>query len=166
MNEPTTPTPSPHGEPSTEERIAMLERQRQEHLDGWKRAKADYLNLKKQTDKEKQEIARFAVAQTVMRFLPIYDNLARALKHIPVKDQDQEWAKGLNHIRKLYEDALKAMGLMLIPTIGHPFDHARHHAVSKVKRPGITPGTIVEELKSGFMAENQVLEPANVIVAE
>jgi molecular chaperone GrpE len=58
------------------------------------------------------------------------------------------------------------MGLELIPTVGQQFDPQRHHAISKVKQDGVKPGTIVEEIKSGFMAADRVLEPANVVVAE
>lgn len=146
--------------------LTTLEKQAQEHLEGWKRAKADYLNLKKQTDREKQEIAQFAVAQTILVFLPIYDNLARALKHVPAEQMNNEWAKGLLHIRKQFEDGLKNLGLELIPTVGQTFDPAKHHAVSRVKHDGATPGTIVEEVSSGFQSADRVIEPAQVIVAE
>jgi molecular chaperone GrpE len=146
--------------------MVALERQAQEHLDGWKRAKADYLNLKKQTDREKQEIAQFAVSQTILLFLPIYDNLGRALKHVPADQLQTDWAKGLEHTRKQFEGALGTMGLALIPTVGQMFDPARHHAVSKVKKEGVAPGTIIEEVKSGFQASDRVLEPAQVVVAE
>jgi molecular chaperone GrpE len=163
--EPNQPV-EPVNESPTEERIKSLERLNAEHLDGWKRAKADYLNLKKQTDKEKQEIAQFAVAQTILHFLPMYDNLNLAIKHIPEDEQRKDWVKGIIHIRKQYTDALDTMGLKIIPTVGEQFDPAKHHAISKTKREGMNPGTIVEEVKAGFMAENRVLAPASVIVAE
>lgn len=153
-------------EPNVMSEIEVLQKQAQEHLDGWKRAKADYLNLKKQADKEKQEIAQFAVAQTIMQFLPLYDNLGRALRHVPDEQLNTDWAKGLAHTRKQFADALKGLGIDLIPTMGQQFDPAKHHAVSKRKQEGVAPGAILEEVKSGFQTAERVIEPAQVIVAE
>lgn len=157
------PAPSQH---DLDERVDQLERQVQEHLDGWKRAKADYLNLKKQTDKEKAEIAQFAQATAVMEFLPVYDNLKRAEQHIPEDRKSEEWVKGIIHIQKQFEDVMKSLGLEPIPTVGQPFDPNRHHAVSKKPQEGVAPGIIIEELKSGFLWNDRVLAPAQVIVAE
>lgn len=146
--------------------LARLQKLSDEHLEGWKRAKADYLNLKKQTDKDRTEIAQFAQAAAVVRFLPIYDNLKRSAEHIPVDQQSQEWVKGLTHIQKQFEDVLHQMGIEPIPTVGHAFDPNRHHAVHKVKAEGAVSGSIVAELGSGFMIGDRVLEPAKVTVAE
>ncbi len=152
--------------PELDQKVAVLEKQLQEHIDGWKRAKADYLNLKKQSEKEKTDIMQYAQGAVVLEFLPIYDNLKRAVKHIPVEQQSQEWFKGLAHIQRQFEEALKSMNITPIATEGQPFDHAKHHAVSKVKKEGVKSDTIVEEVKSGFMAGDKVLEPAQVVVAE
>ncbi|MBI5467086.1 MAG: nucleotide exchange factor GrpE [Candidatus Kerfeldbacteria bacterium] len=148
------------------DKLTRLEQQAKEHLEGWQRAKADYLNLKRQSEKEKQEIAQYAQAGAVLQFLPIYDNLKRAEQHIPAEYLSQEWVKGVIHIQKQFEDTLKAMGIVPIATVGQPFDPNQHHAVQKVKQDGAQPGTIVQEVKSGFMIGERVLEPAQVVVAE
>lgn len=147
-------------------KIERLEKQLAEHTDGWKRAKADYLNLKKQTDKEKGEIVQYAQGAVVLEFLPIYDNLKRAIQHIPSEDLEAEWVKGITHILRQFEEALKAMNITPIKTDGEMFDHAKHHAISKIKKEGLKSDTIIEEVKSGFMAGDRVLEPAQVVVAE
>lgn len=149
-----------------QEQITKLQQQLDEHTDGWKRAKADYLNLKKQTDKEKMDIVQFAQGAVVLEFLPIYDNLKRAIKHIPTDQLEVEWVKGVTHILRQFDEALKAMNISPIKSEGERFDHAKHHAISKVKKEGIAADTIIEEVKSGFMAGDRVLEPAQVIVAE
>lgn len=146
--------------------IDRLQQLADEHLDGWKRAKADYLNLKKQTDKEKGEIAQFAQAAAVMQFLPVYDNLKRSTAHIPSDQQELDWVKGVMHIQKQFTDVLKQIGIEPIPTVGERFDPNRHHAVQTVKKEGVPSGSIVEELGSGFMLNGRVLEPAKVTVAE
>jgi molecular chaperone GrpE len=148
------------------EQIAKLQQQLAEHTDGWKRAKADYLNLKKQTDKEKQELFHYAQGAAVIEFLPIYDNLKRAIKHIPADQLELDWVKGLTHILRQFEEALKAMNITIVTTEGETFDHTKHHAISKVKKDGVATDTIIEEVKTGFMAGDRVLEPAQVVVAE
>ncbi len=167
MDEQTTPT--------IPEELAKLQKLADEHLAGWQRAKADYLNLKRQAEKEREDIAKYAQAGAVLQFLPIYDNLKRAATHIPDEQKSQDWVKGLTHIQKQFEDILKTMGLTPITTIGSTFDPNLHHAVHKVSglkagsgsagKP-VPSGTIVEEVKSGFMLGDRVLEPAQVTVAE
>lgn len=148
------------------DKVKLLEQQLAEHTDGWKRAKADYLNLKKQSEKEKADIVQFSQGAVVLEFLPIYDNLKRAIKHIPADQMEIEWVKGVTHILRQFEEALKAMNITPIKTEGEPFDHLKHHAISKVKKDGMKSDTVIEEVKSGFMAGDKVLEPAQVVVAE
>lgn len=155
----TTDQPSP-------DQIARLEQQVQEHLDGWKRAKADYLNLKKQAEKDKQDIAQFAQASAVLAFLPIYDNLKLATKHIPDDQREQEWVKGIQHILRQFEETLRTMQIEPIKSEGETFDPTLHYAVSKTKKDGAAPGTIVAEQKTGWKIGDRVLEPSQVIVAE
>lgn len=155
-----------HDVQALHEKVQKLETQLQEHIDGWKRAKADYLNLKKQGEKERGEIIQYAQGAVVLEFLPIYDNLKRAIKHIPSDQLEVEWVKGITHILRQFEEALKAMNITPIPTEGQPFDHAKHHAISRIKKDGVKADTVIEEVKSGFMAGEKVLEPAQVVVAE
>lgn len=156
--------------PMADEHVNELQRLQQQvadHLDGWKRAKADYLNLKKQSEKEKQELAQFAQAAAVLSFLPVYDNLKRAWDHVPQDQRDQDWVKGFQLIAKQFEDILKQAGLSAIdPQPGDPFDPAQHHAVSNVKADGTTSGAVVATVKMGWRAADKVLEPAQVTVAE
>jgi molecular chaperone GrpE len=63
--------------------LELAQKKEQEHLDGWKRAKADYLNLKKETEKRQIEIIQFANAALVAELLPIFDHFKLALQHTP-----------------------------------------------------------------------------------
>ena len=146
--------------------VANLEAKAQEHFANWQRAVADYQNLKKQNEKDRQDVVQFAVSNTVLAFTPIYDNLKRAVKHIPADQLELDWVKGVTHIIKQFEESLKIFNIALIPTVGQPFDHTKHHAVSKVKQEGVATDTILDEVKSGFMMNDKVIEPAQVVVAE
>jgi len=139
----------------------------EEYLNGWRRAKADYSNLKKDFEKKEKEIVQFANATLILEIMPIYDNLKLAWKHIPKEHKkEDEWLKGLEHIKKQFADMLKKLGLDEIKTIGEKFDPELHEAVSTEKVEGKKSGEIIEEIKSGYKLYNKVLEPAKVKIAE
>ncbi|XOU94574.1 MAG: nucleotide exchange factor GrpE [Candidatus Kerfeldbacteria bacterium] len=139
----------------------------EEYLNGWKRAKADYSNQKKEFERKEQEIIQFANATLILEIMPIYDNFKLAWKHIPEEHKNEdEWLKGIEHIKKQFADMLKRLGLEEIPTVGEKFDPELHEAVGTEKVEGKKSGEIVEEIKSGYKLYNKVLEPAKVKTAE
>lgn len=152
--------PEPHPE------LEQLKKQVAEYLDGWKRAKADYLNLKRETEKEKQELVEFANAALLVQLLPLYDHFKRALAAIPSKERTTDWEKGVEAIYREFQNVLKSIGVEEIPTVGEKFDPSKHHAVGREKREGITPDTILTETRTGFTLKGKVLGPSQVIVAE
>lgn len=165
MDDQQTPQPEAMQIPD-DQVVANLEAKAQEHFANWQRSVADYQNLKKQNEKDRQEVVQYAVSNTVLAFTPIYDNLKRAVKHIPAEQLELDWVKGVTHIIKQFEDALQLFSITVIPTVGQPFDHAKHHAVSKIKQEGAATDTILDEVKTGFTMNGKVIEPAQVVVAE
>lgn len=171
--QPTTPTPDPSIPIEADPKVVMAEEQHQmklaqqvvEYLNGWKRAQADYQNLKRSSEKEKQEIAQFAQWQTITALLPIYDNLKRAIKHIPLDHQKTDWVVGLVHTKRLFDDTLKKLGVEPVATHGQMFDPKLHHAVSKQSAGNLPSGMIVEETQTGWRSGDTVLLPAQVVVA-
>ncbi len=146
--------------------LEKLRQQADEYLKGWQRAKADYLNLKKQAERDKEELTRFASAALILEFLPIYDHFKRAMNHVPGDAQQLDWVKGLGHIQGQFQTLFKALGIEEVPTVGHVFDPTLHEAVAKEKREGTAPNTILEELSTGFRLEGKLLAPAKVKVSE
>lgn len=152
--------------PLTTSELELAQKQAADYLAGWQRAKADYLNLKKQTEREKSEIAKFANAALLVELFPIYSNLKRALEHVPAEQQETDWVKGVGHIVQQFKQLFQTFGIDEIKTAGERFNHDLHHAIAKEKRPGAEPGTILAELKTGFTMHGKVIEPAQVRVAE
>ncbi|MFA5030321.1 MAG: nucleotide exchange factor GrpE [Patescibacteria group bacterium] len=138
----------------------------EEYLDGWKRAKADYLNLKKETEKKLEESMQYANAALILQMLPINDHFKLAMEHIPEAEKENTWVKGIIHIRKEFQDLLKQFGIEEIKTIGETFDPEFHEAVSKEKAEGIESGKIIKEAQPGYKLFNKVLQHARVVVAE
>lgn len=156
---PTTPTPAP-----TE--MEKLQQLNQEYLDGWKRAKADYLNLKRDAEKEKTEIVQFANAGLLLELFPIVDNFQTALKHVPEASKKENWVQGFSHIERQFLDLLKTMGVEPIKTLGEKFNPEFHDAAGTEKREGVEPGVVVEEVRSGYTIQGKVIRHAKVKVSE
>jgi len=150
--------------PKTE--LEKLKKQNEEYLAGWQRAKADYLNLKKETEKKSKELVQFANAGLILQVLPIYENFKTAWEHIPADDQKKDWVAGVGHIKKQLEDLLNSLGLEPIKTVEEKFDANLHEAVGSEKAEGKEDGIILKEVKGGFRLYDQVLEVAKVIVVK
>ncbi len=136
-----------------------------EYLSGWKRSLADYENLKKETGKQLQDLGSGAQLQVLLGLLPIYDHFKLALEHVPQKEREIEWVRGLYHIKQQFESFLKNLSVKEIPTIGTAFDPIYHQAV------GFEPsdreeGLIISEAAGGYQINGRVIKPAQVIVAQ
>ncbi len=160
------PAPQPPKSPAPETDVPKLRRQADEYLQGWQRAKADYLNLKKQAEREKEEMVQFANAALLLQLLPIYDHFKRALEHVPEDARQTEWVKGVGHIRGQFQSFFKTLGIEEIPTVNQLFDPGQHEAVARAKQDGVAPDTVLEELATGFTFRGKVLIPAKVKVSE
>jgi molecular chaperone GrpE len=156
--------PNDKGNSVPNNEIDELKAKCEEYLNGWKRAKADYLNLKKETEEKQKSFADFANAALLVQILPIYDNFKKALQLLPT-EQDS-WVEGIKQIKKQMEDLLKNYGIEEIKTIGEKFDPQLHEAVGKEKKQGMDPDTIISESSSGYLMNGKVLVAAKVIVAE
>lgn len=157
--------------------LELTKKKMEEYLDGWKRAKADYINFKKETEKQQQEIMQFANATLILELLPIYDNFKLAWQHIPEDKSAQDgsdsggkensdWLKGIEQIKKQFGDMLRKLGIEEIKTVGEKFDPELHESVAKEKVEGTKPDIITEEVKGGYKLYDRVLEHAKVKVAE
>ena len=135
--------------------------------DRWKRAMADLDNLRKRYARElarEREAERERVASA---FLPVLDNLERALEHAgsdAAYDQDA-LVRGLRSVREQALGVLAALGYPRQDEAGVPFDPARHEAVSVEEETEAAPGTVVRVLHPGYGEGERQLRPAAVAVA-
>ncbi|MFH1235358.1 MAG: nucleotide exchange factor GrpE [Parcubacteria group bacterium] len=161
-------TVQPKGESAEghKSQIEILKKQAEEYLDGWKRAKADYLNQKKEFEKREKEIVQFANAGLIIELLPIYNHLKLALKHKPAHQDTADWVKGIEHIAQELKAFFSQMGIEEIPTEGEKFDHDKHEAVAHEKREGVEHDVIIEEIEPGYMMLGKTIHPAKVKVAQ
>ncbi|MBI2426385.1 MAG: nucleotide exchange factor GrpE [Candidatus Kerfeldbacteria bacterium] len=137
----------------------------QTNLDGWKRAKADYQNLLKDSARERLETVKFATENLLHELLPLVDYFKYGLKAVPEAEKNSAWMQGMTHIYNQFMSVLKDHGVEELKTVGEKFDPAMHQSVEEVKSD-TKPGTIVEEVASGFRLNGKVIQVAKVKISK
>jgi molecular chaperone GrpE len=145
----------------------------EEYLAGWKRAQADYANLKKEMENDRREFAKYANERLLSNLLPAIDQYETALAFVPsldgasddLKKKLDNWLIGIKAVRSMWESAFKDIGLEKVPTDG-AFDPNLHEAVADEAVEGKEPGSIVRVTQSGWRLNGKVLRPAKVITAK
>lgn len=143
--------------------LAEAQAQAAEYKDGWQRALADFQNYKRRTDAEKADTYQMAVASIVRRYLPILDDLERALAARP---DGQPWADGIELIYRKLLTILENEGVRRIEANGQAFDPNFHEAVSQETADGMESGQVIAVVQNGYMLGDRVIRPAQVRVAE
>ena len=131
------------------------------------RLRADYANLRKRIERERGEVERFANFALVARLLPVLDNLERALAvdhgEGPHNDALRE---GLAMIHRELTGQLRREGLAPMEVRGRYFDPLLHDAVATEARADVAEGTVVDELRKGYLFHDRVLRAALVKVCK
>jgi molecular chaperone GrpE len=143
--------------------LEKCQKEKEEYLNGWKRAKADFINFKNQMEGAQKELIRFANLGMILRFLPIYDGLKKACLSLNLEDP---WAKGILNIKKQFDDFLKSLDIEEIKTVGEEFNPELHDAVAKEKREGVESDVVLEEVNGGYKMGGKVIMAAKVVVSE
>ncbi len=166
---PETETPE-EGAPSEEvstlrEQLSTAQAQAQEYLDGWQRARAEFANYKRRVERDRKQMRQDAVARVVIRYLPIVDDLERALQNRPQEGEGAAWAEGIELVYRKLLAALEANGVKPMQALGEHFDPSLHEAVMQEPSDEYESGQIIEVLQPGYWIGERVLRPALVKVA-
>jgi len=135
-----------------------LEEQKERYL----RLAAEYDNFRKRSQREKETVYSDAAADTIAAFLPVLDNLDRALT---VETADEAFKKGVLMIQKQFYDCLEKLKCSEIEAKGEQFDPNLHNAVMHVDDETVDDNTVVEVFQKGFKINDRVIRHAMVKVA-
>ena len=139
-----------------------LKIQLDETNDRLKRIAAEFDNYKKRNEKEKVGMYSSVMADVVSNFLPVIDNLEKA---VAAETKDEEYKKGVELMYQQFKDVLGSKGVKEIETVGKTFDPELHEAVSLVVDENLGEKEIKEEFRKGYMIGNRVIRHSMVIVA-
>ena len=123
---------------------------------------AEYDNFRKRSQKEKEGLYGDIKSDTVSKFLPVYDNLARALAQ---STEDEAYRKGVEMIMNQFNTTLEKLGVSRIESLGQKFDPSLHNAVMHVDDEEKGENEIVEVFQEGFKYGEKVIRFAMVKVA-
>lgn len=128
------------------------------------RKQAELENLRKRTQREKEEFRQHAGEDLIRALLPTLDGFERALNHRDA-DVPDSFYQGLELIYREFREVLGRAGLTMIETVGKLFDPHLHQAVETVAAPDRRDQEIVEELQRGYKLRHRLLRPSIVKVA-
>ena len=141
---------------------AKLQEAIKEQEDKYLRLLAEYDNYRKRSQKEKENAWTTAKADAVKEFLPVFDNLERALKQ---ETADEAYAKGVEMIMTQFRTTLEKLGVTEIPALGLTFDPNLHNAVMHVDDESLGENTVAEVFQTGFQIGDKIIRHAMVKVA-
>jgi molecular chaperone GrpE len=156
--EPKSPSSQKSADSSQSEKV-------QEYLNGWKRALADYENLKRDLSKQKEEDRQRIKIDFAYQLLPVIDNFEQAVHYAPASSsQDsvaskeiQQWLQGIIFIQKQFEDVMNSLGIERIE-IGSEFNPELHESVGE--------GEEFKEVNSGWKMGEKIIRPVKVIIKQ
>ena len=153
--------PSKHKSGEAEKLREAEQKLAAEH-DGYLRLAAEYDNFRKRSQREKDGIYADARAATVEKFLPVYDNLERALSQ---QTTDEAFKKGVEMTMNQLTNVFEALGVKAFGTAGETFDPALHNAVMHCEDEALGENVIAEVFQKGFTLGDKVVRFAMVKVA-
>jgi molecular chaperone GrpE len=137
----------------TEAQLAAKAREASEYFDKWIRLQAEFENYKKRIQKEKTDQMKFGNEALLKAFLPVLDNLERAIEH------------GVGITLKQFLNILEQFGVKPIPAVGEVFDPEKHEAVSQLESD-FESDRVISEVQKGYLFHERLLRPAKVIVSK
>lgn len=150
-------------EPSLEERLAAAEARADENYNKFLLATADFENFKKRMLRDREISAAAYRSALIERFLPVYDNLERALLF---GNGGDALRGGLEQTLRGFEAVLSGQGVKALDVIDKPFDPHVAEAVGTLPRDGVPDDTVIEVVQKGYGIGDEVLRPAKVIVSK
>jgi molecular chaperone GrpE len=151
-------------EPTPDQRIAALERDKKEALDRMLRIAADFDNYRKRARRETEDATRRAREEALCAVLAVADNLERALDHAD-EQNNASIAEGVRLVHRQLLAVLEKFDVRPYSSVGSAFNPEEHDAVGQQETAEAPPGSVTREMQRGYRVGNRVLRPAMVVVA-
>jgi len=147
-----------------EKQVEASDREAEEYLDHLKRLKAEFENYKKRMVKERQQIVTWAIEDLIKEFLPVLDDLERAIDSASISQDFSSLIQGIKMVYDHFKQLLKKKGLEEISSQGEEFDPNLHEAIMRIESDEHPDNVVVEEMRKGYKFKDRVLRPAMVKV--
>jgi molecular chaperone GrpE len=150
-----------------EQQVEQLASEKQDLLDKLQRLSADYANYQKRVPRQVADSVAYEKKNIVRALLPSLDNFDHAFIGFNAAQKDEASQNIIKGVRLIFDhmlDALKAIGMEKVSSVGQPFDPARHEAMMQRTEPDKENGIVLEEYLPCYLLGGELLRPAKVIV--
>lgn len=139
------------------DKLKKCQKEKEEYLNGWQRAKADFINARKEEEKKREEFIKFSNQMLMTDILPVLDSFELAIENS--KD------KGFTLIRSQLSDVLEKYGIEEIKSEQEKFNPNLHEVIEEVESEQES-GIIIESVQKGYKLNNKTLRPAKVKISK
>jgi molecular chaperone GrpE len=146
----------------TGDEVATLRQEIADLRDRSMRTLADFDNFRKRSERERQELRRYALLEPMRELLTVADNLDLALS---AQGSADDLKRGVEMIQRQMQELLRRFGVTEVAAVGQPFDPTLHEAVSREEKEDVKVPTVVAELRRGYRMHDRLLRPSMVKVA-
>lgn len=146
--------------PTIEDQLAAAYVERDEFLDQLQRSRAEFANFRRRNEQERSALRQFVTRDVLAQFLPVIDDLDRALMTIPDEERESGWVKGVTLIQNKLNATMDRLGIVPVEALELPFDPSRHEAVAT--EPGSSGSHVVEVYQTGYRIGDVLVRPAMV----
>lgn len=148
------------------DKLSTALKERDEYLAGWQRAKADYINARKEELQSGMNATRIANERVVIEILPVLDSFALAFANKESWEKvDENWRRGVEYIASQLKTSLTNLGVEEVGKVGDVFSPNYHSAIENITtNDKETDHTIAEVIQNGYLLEGKVIRPAKVKV--
>ncbi|MFI2811320.1 MULTISPECIES: nucleotide exchange factor GrpE [Microbulbifer] len=160
-----------HAEPDSPEalkgEILGLQEQLAIQKDLAMRAQAEAQNARRRAQQDVERAHKYGVEKLLQDFLPVVDNLERALSSIDREDEaNKAIIEGIELTHKSFVDTLAKHSVEVVNPAGEPFDPERHQAMTQVPSGDVEPNTVLDVFQKGYVLNGRLLRPAMVVVSK
>ncbi len=149
------------------EKLKECQKQKDEYLTGWQRAKADFVNARKDDEKRGEEFKKFAEARLIVDILPILEGFESAFSDENWEKLDSDWQDGIKSLYKHFINVLKGHRVGPIEAKGKKFNPEEHEAVAEIEvKDEKDDNVVMEEVRKGYKMEDKILRPAQVKIGK
>ena len=130
------------------------------------RSQADLINYKNRTEQEKTDIREKSKHNIILKLITVVDDVERAIASLPKNSDSDVWQTGIELIQKTLVNALESEGASKINPLNQTFDPFTCEAILYQETKNATEGQVIEVIRTGYMINEKILRPAQVVVAQ
>ena len=150
------------------EKLKKCEAEKREYLSGWQRAKADFINARREEEERREGFIKFSERELILRFLDLADSFDRLFADKKAWETiDKNWRQGVENLHSQFADIFKKRKVEVVDAVGKIFDPQEHESIGEIKvDKKEKEGIVMEELRRGYKMHGAVIRPSLVKIGK